>query len=148
MKNIQQNINTQVTEAHSGVYTCTPYNTHGTMGTSEKMRVEVTSVPACVQDGSPALQVAWQVSSSSPPHKASLTISDLPGDDLGVSKCEVSLTYNASAMSVLWQVQQGVAILTAIQSITRIASSGDRWAVEVEVKTDGDDCHSCKYILR
>ena len=95
------NFNDQVTEAHSGGYTCTPYNTHGTTGSSKEMRVEVASVPACVQDGSPAPVVAWQVFSSSPSHRhlqeeyrASLTISDLPGDDLGVIRCEVCLTSN------------------------------------------------------
>ena len=29
----------QVTKAHAGDYTCTPYNTHGTSGTSGVMQV-------------------------------------------------------------------------------------------------------------
>ena len=33
----------QVTKAHAGDYTCTPYNTHGTSGTSGVMQVTISS---------------------------------------------------------------------------------------------------------
>ena len=35
------NICVQVTKAHAGDYTCTPYNTHGTSGTSGIMQVRI-----------------------------------------------------------------------------------------------------------
>ena len=36
----------QVTKAHAGDYTCTPYNTHGTSGTSGVMQVHVRDPPS------------------------------------------------------------------------------------------------------
>ena len=36
----------QVTKAHAGDYTCTPYNTHGTSGTSGIMQVHVRDPPS------------------------------------------------------------------------------------------------------
>jgi hypothetical protein len=33
----------RVTKAHAGDYTCTPYNTHGTSGTSGVMQVTISS---------------------------------------------------------------------------------------------------------
>ncbi len=35
----------QVTKAHAGDYTCTPYNEHGTSGTSGVMQVHVRDPP-------------------------------------------------------------------------------------------------------
>ena len=106
----------QVTKAHAGDYTCTPYNTHGTSGTSGIMQVHVRDPPSiklrpedeyvrtvgekvtfpCSASGTPTPSISWRrLSGAALPRKrhkeyqGTLTISGLQKKDHGIYECVV-----------------------------------------------------------
>jgi len=108
---------TKVTKAHAGDYTCTPYNTHGTSGTSGVMQVHVRDPPTiklrpedeyfksvgekvtfpCSASGSPAPTISWRRTDDSPlpkkrhkEYQGTLTISGLQKKDHGIYECVVT----------------------------------------------------------
>ena len=108
----------QVTKAHAGDYTCTPYNTHGTSGTSGVMQVHVRDPPSiklrpedeyirtvgekvtfpCSASGTPTPSISWRRQEGLPlpkkRHKAyqgTLTITGLQKQDHGIYECVVSI---------------------------------------------------------
>jgi len=108
---------TKVTKAHAGDYTCTPYNTHGTSGTSGVMQVHVRDPPTiklrpedeyfksvgekvtfpCSASGSPAPSISWRRTDGSPlpkkrhkEYQGTLTISGLQKKDHGIYECVVT----------------------------------------------------------
>ena len=112
-------ISFQVTKAHAGDYTCTPYNTHGTSGTSGVMQVHVRDPPTiklrpedeyfksvgekvtfpCSASGSPAPTISWRRTDGSPlpkkrhkEYQGTLTISGLQKKDHGIYECVVGET--------------------------------------------------------
>ena len=111
----------QVTKAHAGDYTCTPYNTHGTSGTSGVMQVHVRDPPSiklrpeeeyvrtvgekvtfpCSASGTPPPSITWRrgegLALPKKRHKAyqgTLTITGLQKQDHGIYECVVSITFS------------------------------------------------------
>lgn len=107
---------TKVTKAHAGDYTCTPYNTHGTSGTSGIMQVHVRDPPTiklrpedeymrtvgekvtfpCSASGTPTPSISWRrLSGAALPKKrhkeyqGTLTITGLQKQDHGIYECVV-----------------------------------------------------------
>ena len=107
-----------MTKAHAGDYTCTPYNTHGTSGTSGVMQVHVRDPPSiklrpeeeyvrtvgekvtfpCSASGTPTPSISWRRGEGLPlpkkRHKAyqgTLTITGLQKQDHGIYECVVSI---------------------------------------------------------
>ena len=106
-----------MTKAHAGDYTCTPYNTHGTSGTSGVMQVHVRDPPSiklrpedeyirsvgekvtfpCSASGTPTPSISWRreggLSLPKKRHKeyqGTLTITGLQKQDHGLYECVVS----------------------------------------------------------
>ena len=106
-----------MTKAHAGDYTCTPYNTHGTSGTSGVMQVHVRDPPSiklrpedeyirsvgekvtfpCSASGTPPPSISWRREGGLPlpkkrhkEYQGTLTITGLQKQDHGLYECVVS----------------------------------------------------------
>ena len=106
-----------MTKAHAGDYTCTPYNTHGTSGTSGVMQVHVRDPPSiklrpedeyirsvgekvtfpCSASGTPTPSISWRREGGLPlpkkrhkEYQGTLTITGLQKQDHGLYECVVS----------------------------------------------------------
>ena len=105
-----------MTKAHAGDYTCTPYNTHGTSGTSGVMQVHVRDPPSiklrpedeyirsvgekvtfpCSASGTPTPSISWRREGGLPlpkkrhkEYQGTLTITGLQKQDHGLYECVV-----------------------------------------------------------
>ena len=87
-----------MTKAHSGKYTCKPYNKHGNNGTSDVMKVIVVQgkeASTCVTETYPPPRVSFRLFQTPASHKnwdyrATLLLAGSPGDNIGEFGCLVS----------------------------------------------------------